>query len=117
MSNFCYIENDSKTKEYVKLTIEALKSNKSLLTTDNLIQAHEIERHCECNSDWDKNKLMCEWVINNGKGFRSYLNTIKLLSLFIMVENIDIDNLDLKQFEELRNKINGHGNLLDCIFI
>ena len=117
MSGFCHIENDEKTKHYVKLTIEALKDKKSLLTIDNIIQAHEMDRHCSCSQDWDKNKLVCDWVSSNAKPFRIYLNTIKLISLFIIVEDIDIHSLDSKEFENIREKINKQETLLDCIFI
>ena len=119
MGSFCYLENDVKTKEYIKLTVNHFKykNNESIITLDNEIQLKEIQDHCNNSNGWDKCKLETEWVMENGKKFRYYLNSIKIASMYMIIEGLDIDKLSDEEFDKIRNKINGSSKLLDYIFV
>lgn len=117
MKGFCFLNNDNKTKDYIKLTVDALKQNKNLITVDNQIQAKELQIHCSRSDDWDKEKLMYDWITKNAEAFRIYLNTIKIISLVLICENKDADMIDRCELEALCEKINSNNKLLENIYV
>jgi len=91
----CILEKDNKTYDYFKryLAILGLDDIKSSLETslkienlpkkvfflDNMIQKEEIELHLEANKHiLDQPAEALNWIEKNGKGFRNYLQTIKI---------------------------------------
>lgn len=92
---FCFLEEDYKTFAYVNIYVEFLKNDLSVSGLDMQIHSEEIQRHIECNNLFYKYELAVqEWIRANGENFRIYLNTIKMMALFIVM---DINSLDLQR--------------------
>lgn len=81
---FCYLEKDEKTFDYVKHYLQVMKNGESTTPLDITIQRLEIEHHLNANgiSHTDR-KAISEWIENNSANFRIYLNSLKMVALFI----------------------------------
>ncbi len=81
---FCFLEKDEKTYGYVICYFNVIKEGKSLMSLDALIQKEEIEKHLR-NNDISKEdrEAVASWIKKNSSNFRSYLNSIKMVALFI----------------------------------
>lgn len=81
---FCYLENDNKTFDYVKEYLSVLRAGDSPLTLDITIQKREIEAHLIRNAiPSSDQKAITDWIEKNSANFRSYLNSIKMVALFL----------------------------------
>jgi hypothetical protein len=123
MNKFCYLESDDKTYQYINVYYTVIKDNNynTIFNLDNEIQKIEIENHCKrCNiSEENKNVEILNWIDNNGKNFRIYLNTIKIAAFLFYFENskkniTDINSEDLKTFIKRFNEIKE--KLIDTLF-
>lgn len=103
---FCYLEKDEKTYDYVTEYLLVMKRGESPLTMDICIQKREIERHLSLNNiSPSDDKAIAEWIAQNSANFRSYLNSIKMVALFLYyvkkAEHIPDDSpLPLDLFDE-----------------
>ena len=81
---FCYLEEDEKTYRYLLMVIAHIREDKveSLPKLDNILQKHEIIDHLRLNQfpENDREEMM-NWIGRHGKGFRDYLNTIKVAAM------------------------------------
>jgi hypothetical protein len=81
---FCFLEKDQKTFDYVKKYYSLIKAGDSTIQLDSCIQKSEIERNLELKScDIEDQKAITDWINENSSGFRAYINSIKMLALFI----------------------------------
>lgn len=114
---FCILENDLKTYEYFGRYIDCFEKQKNCTETDNRIQAEELAEHLRRNgiSERDTQEKL-NWVAANGKPFREYLNTIKLIYVLCRVQGIDPRGVSESQFHELENKLNDMRHCLGSIF-
>jgi len=78
---FAVLEKNKKTFLLVQKYINHLTENScSCINLDNHIQMEEIRLWLEKISADDRdNRAVSEWIRQNGKSFRDYLNTIKLI--------------------------------------
>lgn len=117
--NFCYLEKDRKTFEYFKEYLQYLDtSNKNCLYLDNKLQIIEMENHLNRNG-YNSNDLEAtiEWVKNNAEGFRSYLNTIKLVYIVWKCMGNNWENFNWESFVKIEDNINNlKSKCLDTIF-
>ena len=81
---FCILEKDEKTYRYLQMVIAIIREKKieSLPKLDNILQTHEIKNHLNLNRlpENDREEMM-KWILRHGKGFRDYLNTIKVAAM------------------------------------
>jgi len=111
---FCLLENDVKTYNYFLRYIECFEGSGNSLEFDNRIQAEEMARHLSDNGfapDDTQEKL--NWIAINGRPFREYLNTIKLVYVVCKVQGIDPQLVDQDRFFEIEGKLN---ELRHCLF-
>lgn len=81
---FCYLEKDLKTYDYVKNYLQIMKNGETTSSLDISIQRLEIERHLAANGiSYSDQKAISEWIEKNSANFRSYLNSLKMVALFI----------------------------------
>jgi hypothetical protein len=81
---FCFLEKDLKTYDYVKEYLRIMKNGASTTPLDITIQRLEIERHMRQNNiSPDDQKAITEWIQANSANFRSYLNSLKMVALFL----------------------------------
>jgi hypothetical protein len=90
--HFCFLEKDKKTFSYVMRFVDFIENNKTknIISLGNKIQREEIEEHLKRNNI--KENAVAEeikWVEKNGKGFRIYLNTIKIAALIFYSRDRD----------------------------
>ena len=101
MENFSCLEKDDKTFYYVKEYYGRVCCNETLCICDIDIQRHELEDHLKNNNkDLHDNKEVALWIEKNSRNFRTYINSIKLLTFFIFSNNQinHIENLDKGTF-------------------
>lgn len=106
--SFCLLESDRKTFEYFKKYVEFLdKHEGSCLDLDNAIQAAEIRRHLLLNglSPDDVNEKI-NWIRQNGKPFRDYLNTIKLAYVVWKCSGKEWGDMRWEDFVRITGQIN-----------
>jgi hypothetical protein len=125
---FCKIEKDDKTYKYLKDYLNFLsnpaKENNNILFLDNKIQHEELNMHLyyheidPCKESKEKECELESWIQNNGKPFRQYLSSIKLLALISYSKGFKKGlDLDFKSFTELCDNFNNLKELLiDHIF-
>ena len=81
---FCFLEKDEKTYRYLQMVIAYIREKRieSLVKLDNILQTHEIKNHLYLNRlpENDREEMM-NWIQRHGRGFRDYLNTIKVAAM------------------------------------
>lgn len=81
---FCYLEKDQKTYQYVMEYLGVMKDGQSTVPLDITIQRKEIERHMERNGISPSDQpAISAWIEANSANFRSYLNSLKMVALFL----------------------------------
>ena len=82
---FCFLEKDEKTYRYLQMVIATIREERveSLVKLDNVLQTHEIKNHLYLNRlpETYHREEMINWIHLHGRGFRDYLNTIKVAAL------------------------------------
>ena len=119
---FCQLEDDQKTFEYIRHYIQQWREHRSLGNTDNRLTAQEIEWHIthlpSHPENGERREEMLRWIHQNGKAFRAYLNTIKLVFVVYYCSGNDWKDITWDQFRDIRNKLNHIKDpVLDTIFI
>jgi hypothetical protein len=109
---FCKLEKDEKTFTYLKKYIHDI-SIKDSVKIDNDIQMKEIQIHCKLNgiSVHDCNEIT-KWVTENGKQFRNYLNSIKIVYLVWHCLGHDWEDITWDEFCFLEDRINSVKNII-----
>jgi len=114
---FCLLEKDEKTYRYLKMVIEHVRGNRdvSLLKLDNALQTGEIRTHLYLNRfpEDDRDEMM-NWILRHGKGFRAYLNTIKVAAMMWSWAE-ETKELSLEDFCRLVDRLDSTKVLLDAI--
>jgi len=116
---FCVLEKDRKTFHYFKQYVQFLESeHKTCLIVDNEIQAQEIRNHLASNGfSSDNHQEGINWIKNNGKAFRDYLNSIKIVYLIWKCMGNRWTDITWEEFLELEEKVNSLKPVcLDTIF-
>lgn len=118
---FCFLEDEQKAFEIVKLYHKKTKDVKPhdeeavLNLLDNELQANEINNHLALNHV-DKKHVTQEkihWALEYGHSFRIYLNTLKIICLILEANNVDIGNMTFEHFQRVKNQVNTHHNFLN----
>jgi hypothetical protein len=117
--HFCELEKDQKTFMYFKKYIELVKqddNDPSVL--DNQFQISEIYEHLRLNGySYNDSQEIHNWIKKNGKPFRNYLNTIKIVYLVWHCMEKDWEDITWEEFCKLEDKINEVKKIcLDKIF-
>jgi len=114
---FCVLEKDLKTFEYFKRYTDCFEDMKGCIDIDNRIQAEEMEEHLKSHGYESSNtQEKLAWVANNGKPFREYLNTIKLVYVLCKAEGLNPKTLSLDHFTQLEERLNSLKHCLASIF-
>ena len=88
MKSFSKLEKDKKTFEHLTRYYIALMENLPLMVIDMEIQAHELEDHMNrCGLPTSCMPEMNSWIQKNSENLRTYLNALKMLALFIYIDN------------------------------
>ena len=120
---FCFIEDEEKAFEIVKLYYEKTKNVDDedklniLHNLDNQIQVKEINTHIYLNKIPEAKCLdeKIHWIDCYASPFRSYLNTLKIIFLTLYTSGINFENLSFKEFCLLKDKINKNRAFLSII--
>ena len=111
---FCLLETDVKTYQYFQRYIECFDGCNNSLEFDNRIQAEELSRHLLLNGfSPDDTQEKLNWIAINGRPFREYLNTIKLVYVVCKVQGIDPHLVSKEKFFEIESRLN---ELKHCLF-
>lgn len=113
----CKIEHDEKTFNYFKEYLQFLENyNSTSLILDNRIQYKEILIHLERNG-FNKNSddEVFNWIKNNGKKFRLYLDTLKIIYIIWKCLDKNLEDLNWNDFSKLTDKINSLAEKCDAI--
>ena len=114
---FCLLEKDEKTYAYLRMVIAYIREKKAegLVLLDNILQKREIESHLYLNRlpENDRDEML-KWIHKHGKGFRNYLNTIKVAALMWCWAEEGRD-LAWEDFGGLTDHINSTKACLDAI--
>ena len=131
LNTFCRIESDQKTFDYLSQYLDFLseliydknyiKNGNPFLLLDNKIQEFEIQQHLnnhgmDCNQTNIANNEIISWINQNGKPFRSYISSIKMLAIMAFSKGIlkgEMLNQDMFQklcdiYNQLKDKILNH---------
>lgn len=105
---FCVLEDDTKTFEYANRYAECFEKNESCLDLDNSIQADEIATHMWVNRipPGDQGAKV-RWIMEHGKEFRQYLNTIKLIYVVWTASGRSWGEMSFEEFRRIERRING----------
>lgn len=114
---FCFLEKDEKTYRYLRMVIEHIRENRvdGLVKLDNVLQTHEIRNHLYLNRLPENDREeMINWIHRHGKGFRDYLNTIKVAAMmWIWAE--ETKDLSWEDFCRLVDRLDSTKACLDAI--
>lgn len=120
MSQFCYLEKDKKTFKYFKKYVEFLETHtdeETCLILDNEIQVEELNEHLKHNDGRNKHSEINSWIHKNAKGFREYLNTIKLVYVVWKCMGYNWKDIKWSDFTKISDNLNGiKSKCLDTIF-
>jgi hypothetical protein len=113
---FCILEKDQKTYSYLLdyIRYTRMKDAKSLIRLDNDIQAAEIALHLKINGLSEKDTPeKISWIQRYGRGFREYLNTIKIAAIAWCAKSEDKPTWE--EFCKLTEQIDSTKKCLDGI--
>lgn len=116
---FAALEKNRKTFQLVQKYIEHLsRENSSCTKLDNHIEMDEIREWLEnISADAHDNEAIALWIRENGKSFRDYLNTVKLIYLVWFCMGNRSDNLSWEEFCAIGDNLNIIKNTcLDSIY-
>ncbi len=127
---FCKLEKDEKTHRYLQTYLDFISQNRdtqtdhSILGLDNIIQKDELITHLSvCHIDpykesEERMREAIEWINKNGKAFRQYLSSIKLLACLAYSKGYRVGNdITTDVFHNICEEINElKGVLIDYIF-
>lgn len=108
VKSFSLIEKDDKSYEYVQTYISALNNSEDLFGLDLLIQRNELTEHLQRNNKMEDQKEMTWWIENNSQGLRCWINSLKMLSMFMFFakrlhENVNFERPVFDKFVDLWN--------------
>ena len=113
---FCVLEKDKKTYRYLLdcISYMRMKDSNSLMQLDNELQASEIAVHLKINglSESDTTEKI-RWIQKYGRGFREYLNTIKIAAITWCAKSEDKPTWE--EFCNLTEQIDSTKKYLDGI--
>jgi hypothetical protein len=106
--HFCELEKDKKTFEYFKKYLEILnREDGDCFLLDNEIQIKEIYDHLKSNGySKDDSEEIHKWIQKNGKPFRNYLNTIKIIYVVWHCMGKIWTDITWEEFCSIEDKIN-----------
>ena len=113
---FCVLEKDQKTYRYLLDCIKyiRMKDARSLTHLDNELQAAEIALHLKINGlSEDDTTEKIRWIQKYGRGFREYLNTIKIATIAWCTKSENEPTWE--EFCKLTEQIDSTKNGLDSI--
>ncbi len=120
--SFCYLESDQKTYKDFLSYYCIFGAQQHSFDIDMLIQKREIETHLASHalSSHDQDSV-CNWINHYSSGFRSYLNSLKMVAMFQYYHDKSLGRNEDPSFEIFcdavsfwnREKI----NTVDTIFI
>ncbi len=114
---FCILESDVKTYSYFQRYIECFEGSNNSLEFDNRIQAEELANHLRMNGFLqDNTQEKLNWIAINGRPFREYLNSIKLVYVICKVQGIDPHLVSKERFFEIESRLNEVRHCLFSIF-
>ena len=120
---FCILEKDKKTFEYFKKYVEFLESKgNTCLILDNKIQSEEIREHLrrtgiENGVDGRKKEVISQWIHENARPFRDYLNSIKLAYVVWKCMGKEWSEITWGEFVKIEERLNAlKYSCLDTIF-
>jgi hypothetical protein len=120
---FSILEKDRKTFEYFKKYVEFLElEENTCLILDNKIQSEEIQEHLRRtghNSGMDgrKKEIISQWIRENARPFRDYLNSIKLVYVVWKCMGKEWSEITWEEFVEIEERLNSlKYKCLDTIF-
>ena len=116
---FTVMEKNKKTYELVQKYINHLQENNCSFTDlDNHIEMDEIKNWLkEISADDHDNIAIANWIKNNGKSFRDYLNTVKLIYLVWFCTYDHRVNISWEDFCSIGDNLNNMKNTcLDSIY-
>lgn len=116
---FSVMEKNRKTFELVRRYIVYLKENNCTCTSlDNHIEMVEIKNWLKKVSAEDHdNEAIANWIRDNGKSFRDYLNTVKLIYLIWFCTGSHKETISWEDFCKIGDNLNNIKNTcLDSIY-
>ncbi len=114
---FCVLEKDEKTYRLLKLMIATIRENRieSLVKLDNVLQKDEIRTHLYLNRFPENDRAeMLRWIEQHGRGFRTYLNTMKVAAMMWTWAE-DGRELSWEDFRRLADRVNSTKAALEAI--
>jgi hypothetical protein len=92
---FCIFDKDEKTFNHVKLYYKAIEDKVDLFKVDCQLQQQELEIHLNrCKKEHDKSEQLA-WLNKNAEPLRAYINSLKMIALFMYIENKRIGKIDV----------------------
>ena len=116
---FSVLEKNKKTFEIVQKYIVYLKQNDCSCTNiDNIIEMDTIKDWLkDISADDHDNMAISAWIKQNGKSFRDYLNTIKLIYLIWFCTRGQSETITWEDFCSIGDNLNHKKNTcLDSIY-
>jgi hypothetical protein len=112
--DICYLEKDMKNYDYFQRYARSTGTQKEFFQIDNQIQAEEIHIHLKRHgyTCGDCGEVV-EWVNKNGKTFRDFLNTNKIIYLVFKSSGHAMEKITLTEFFEKEEEINKKNK--DCL--
>lgn len=119
---FCDIPIDLKTYQYIQRYIDYIENKHiNIEELDNKIQIEEIKFHLQMTHCPDEvaNQEAINWIQKHAKGFRLYLNSIKLIALIYVTRHLECDiKCEFKKFTfEMFEKTAKDLNILQIIVL
>ncbi len=105
---FSVLEKNRKTYEMVRKYISHLKEKNCTCTNlDNHIEMDEIRNWLkEISAEDHDNEAIALWIRDNGKSFRDYLNTVKLIYLIWFCSADHRENISWEDFCTIGDNLN-----------
>ena len=105
--SFCFLETDRKTYDYVRRYFVSIKQGNTTYPLDLAIQSEEILLHLEKNGfALDDQNAISEWIEENSANFRSYLNSLKMIAMFLHLQKCNDEDEFRSLFPSIVNEWN-----------
>lgn len=101
---YCSLDLDQKTFEYIHRYMANCHSPNDFFQMDNDLQLEEIQKHLELNHNFTTEEQL-EWVKNYSKGFREYINTMKLVWASWLLLGKCEEDFTFEEFAKIKERL------------
>lgn len=112
---FSKVDNDIKTFSYILRYLKNCHNEDEAFILDGNLQREEIEQHSQLNNNFSMEEKL-NWVNQHSKGFREYINTMKIFWAAWILMGKKEEEFTYEVFINMKKRFNNIQSVLESIY-